>query len=128
MSASANSNPSTHKNGAIEAARASARRFFLGGLGAFALVRHESNAFFQRLIERGEIAEDSSRQRLGDLFGRIRSGDAKALTSGRMPAAPGVDAVLTRVNVPTRSDVESLGRKINDLSQQIEELRAKTGI
>jgi len=66
------------------------RRMMLASIGAVALAQEEMETFVERLVERGQIAEQDS------------------------------------MNVPSKSDIDSLSAKISELSRKVDELK-RTG-
>lgn len=102
------------------------RKLMLAGIGAFALSREEAEAFLNRLVERGELA-----QKLFD----------EAMERFRKTALPQTDQVqtnlnnltaqvetsfeqfLNRLNIPSKRDIDELSAKIAQLAVRVEELR-----
>jgi poly(hydroxyalkanoate) granule-associated protein len=106
------------------------RKLILAGIGAFALSREEAEAFLNRLVERGELAQKDAQK----LF-------EEAMESFRKTAMPQSDQVqtnlnnlaaqfetsfeqfLNRLNIPSKRDIDELSAKIAQLALRVEELR-----
>lgn len=113
-----------------------AKTFFVG-LGTVGYAQDElkklvegSGSFINKLEERGESMSQSGRERLDQqrdtLNIRIetRQGQVKDLGSmanESIEKASGV--VLTRANIPTSEDIQSLSEQIDVLNQKVDELR-----
>lgn len=95
-----------------------ARKVLLAGIGAVALAQEEAEAFVQKLIERGEIAEKDGEK----LLNEIRERRKEVATRAEEELARRLEKVLVRMNVPTRADIETLSERIAALSRKIDEL------
>ena len=99
-----------------------ARNVLLAGIGAMALTQEEIEKFVHKLIERGEIAEKDGRRLIKDVMEKRRrkaeeaSVEAEATYEGRM------EEVLARMNIPSKSDIDALSRKITALTEKVDEL------
>ena len=108
----------------------SAHKIWLAGLGALALAEEEGTRAFKKLVERGESFESrgkesvskvvssvekaaqSAKDRVGDAFGRLEgSFDAK------------VASTLERLGVPTRDEIKTLTKRVEELTKSVEKLR-----
>lgn len=94
------------------------RRVLLASIGAVALAADEIEDFVNKLVERGEIAEKDGRKLVKDVLER-----RKEMSPIEQKLDQQMDRFLTRLNIPTRDDVESLSARIADLSKKIDELR-----
>jgi len=95
------------------------RKVLLASIGAVALAQDEVEDFVNRLIERGEIAEKDGRKLVRDVMDK-RKKQAKETEKdleGRM------EGMLERMGIPTKSDIDALGRKIAALSKKVDELK-----
>lgn len=100
-----------------------ARKVLLAGVGAVALAQDEVEAFVNRLIERGEIAEKDGRKLINDVMDRRRKQMDEAQTKTKENLDGRVEAILHRMNIPTKSDIESLSDKIAVLTKKIDQLK-----
>lgn len=94
------------------------RRVLLASIGAVALAQEEIEEFINKLVDRGEIAEKDGKQLIGEVMERRKKLQKK--TGDEMNKQ--VEQILERMDVPTKSDVDSLTKKITALSKKIDEL------
>jgi poly(hydroxyalkanoate) granule-associated protein len=109
-----------------------ARRVLLAGLGAVALSMEEAQAFVDKLVERGEIAEVDAQRLLQDFRERAKKQEAQIQKAGEEGAKQAenvvesqITAVLNRMNVPTKRDIDQLSRQIELLNAKIDSLRGR---
>ena len=97
------------------------RKVLLASIGAVAIAQEELEAFVNKLVERGEIAEKDGKKLVRDVMERRKKEAKKAedQLDKRM------EEILDRMNVPSKSDIEALGAKISALTKKVDEL--KTG-
>ncbi|RPI86411.1 MAG: poly(hydroxyalkanoate) granule-associated protein [Chloroflexi bacterium] len=95
------------------------RKIILAGIGAIALAQDEIEDFVNKLVERGEIAENDGRK----LIREVR--EKRRMTTRQVDVRMEnmVMDILTRMNVPTKTDIELLGDKIAALSKKIDNLK-----
>jgi len=94
-----------------------ARRVLLASIGAVALATDEIEEFVGKLVERGEIAETDGRELVKDVLERRRKIGPLEDKLDRQ-----VERVVSKLNIPSKSDVDALSSRIADLSQKIDEL------
>lgn len=118
-----------------------ARKVLLASVGAFVMAGESAekqvNGFIKdvelfvgKLVERGEIAEKDGRQLLTDIVEK-RKTTAKELTdkarsvvdSAEKNTTGRFDGLVTRLNVPTKGDIETLTKKIGTLSRKVDQLK-----
>lgn len=101
-------------------------RVLLAGVGAVALTTDEVQDFVDRLVERGEIAERDGRKLVKDVLSR-RNGAEKQVEKGVENASnmveEQIEKILNRLNVPTKHDIEELGKKIANLTKKVDDLK-----
>jgi poly(hydroxyalkanoate) granule-associated protein len=95
------------------------RRLMLASIGAVALAQDELETLAQRLVERGQIAEQDSKRLIREIMDRRRRETERA----EEQVEKGVEELLQRMNVPTKSDIEALSAKIEALSKKVDELK-----
>jgi poly(hydroxyalkanoate) granule-associated protein len=95
-----------------------ARKVMLASIGAVSLAQEEAEAFIHKLIERGEIAEKDGNILLSDL----REKRKKRIAQAEEELEQRITKLLERMNVPTKSDFETLSEKIASLTQKVEDL------
>lgn len=99
------------------------RRVLLAGVGAVSVAQDEAEKFVNRLIEKGEIAEQDGRSLLNDLADNRKQ---RAQESGKRVSdelEKRMEGLLNRMNIPTKSDIEQLSNKVAELSSKIETLK-----
>jgi poly(hydroxyalkanoate) granule-associated protein len=95
------------------------RRMMLASIGAVAMAQEEMEAFVDRLVERGQIAEQDGKRLVRDMMERRRDQTARA----EEELERRMETMLARMNVPTKSDIEILSAKITELSRKVDELK-----
>lgn len=96
-----------------------ARRLMLASIGAIALAQEEIEDFIEKLIERGEIAEKEGRILVREMMAKRKKEATKAEDEFNKRF---VD-LLEKMNVPTKADIDALGKKITELSKKVDELK-----
>ncbi len=94
------------------------RKVLLASIGAFALGLEEVEEFLNKLVERGEIAEQDAKK----LINEIKTKRKKDAKKAEDEINKRVEEVLDHMNVPTKSDIDALGKKITTLSKKVDEL------
>lgn len=97
------------------------RRVLMAGVGAVALAQEEVEEFVKKLVDRGEIAEKDGRKLVDDILEK-RKGRAKKAEDALENR---VEGLLDRMNVPTKSDIDELSKKITLLAKKVDELKSK---
>jgi len=95
------------------------RKVLLASVGAIALAQDEIVDFVNRLVERGEIAERDGKRLIRELIDQRRQQSSKAEVEIRKR----VEAMLERLNVPTRADIEALNERIAELNHKVDQLK-----
>lgn len=95
------------------------RRVLMASIGAAALAQDEMESFVNRLVERGEIAEQDGKNLIRDMMERRKSEARKAEDLMEKRA----EDLIGRMNVPTKGDIEALSAKIAALTKKVEELK-----
>jgi poly(hydroxyalkanoate) granule-associated protein len=95
------------------------RRVLLATIGAAAIAQDEIEALVDRLVERGEIAEKDGKKLVREVMDK-RKGRA---TKVEEEMKKHLESVLSRMNIPSKADVEALSQKIVALSKKIDELK-----
>jgi len=96
-----------------------ARKVLLAGIGAVSLAQSEIEDFVNKLVERGEIREKDGRK----LIDELREKQRKQTQKAEKELDKRLDDILARLNIPTRSDIEELNKKIAALTKKIDELK-----
>jgi poly(hydroxyalkanoate) granule-associated protein len=98
-------------------------KVLLASIGAVALAKEEIEDFVNKLIERGEITEKDGRKLVRDVMDKRKKEAEKATGKAEDQLNKRVEEVLSRLNVPTKSDIDALGEKVAALSQKVDELK-----
>jgi len=106
------------------------RKLLLAGVGAVALTRDEVEAFLNRLVERGEIAQKDAQRLLEETMSRFRNvGQSRVaqaesqVSSISVQVENNLEQFLNRLNIPSKRDIDELSAKIAELAARVEELR-----
>ena len=99
-----------------------ARKILLAGIGAVALAQDEIEEFINKLVERGEIAEQDGRKLVNEIMERRKKIQQKTGDEFSKTVNKQVEQILQRMDVPSKADIDSLSKKISELSKKIDEL------
>ncbi len=92
-----------------------ARKVMLAYMGGVGVAWDEMEALIKRFVERGEVAEKDARKLLKELDSRRRS----------VGLDQRMEDLLHRMDIPTKSDIETLSANIATLTQKVEELKKR---
>ena len=105
------------------------RKVLLSSLGAIALTVDEANELMAKLVERGEVAEVDLQKMINELRSQRERNEAEAaktrsevVKKASTTIEDSVETILTRLNVPNKSDIEDLSRKIGHLNEKVSAL------
>jgi polyhydroxyalkanoate synthesis regulator phasin len=96
----------------------STRRLWLAGLGTLSVVEEESSEIFDQLIKKGRQVEEKGRKRLSKTKADFESG-TEELTD-RLDRR--VEGVLKKMGVPSRTQVQDLTLRVEQLMEQVDRL------
>ena len=93
-----------------------ARRILLAGIGAVALAQDEVEDFVDKLVERGEIAEKDGKKLVREIIEKRKE------HTGKFEEELGkrVEEALARMNIPLKTDINTLNEKITAIESKIE--------
>lgn len=99
------------------------RKLMLAAAGAVGMASDEAKKLLDRLVARGEIAEKDAKA----IYEKIRGSATgqkvtKAAKDAVSAADRGIAAVLDRLRLPTREDLDSLQKKLDTLNAKIDEM------
>jgi poly(hydroxyalkanoate) granule-associated protein len=101
-------------------------QMLLAWIGAGVLAKEEAEKFLKVLVERGMIAESEARRLTKEAM-KKRKHVAGRATRGAAKMEAELDArveeVLARMNIPTKTEIESLSAKITALTKKVDALR-----
>ena len=98
------------------------RRLLLASIGAVAMTRDETEAFVNKLVERGELAQKDAEKLLREVRSRVREGRPQVQKVGER-VGQGMEDFLNRMNIPSKHDIDDLSTRIAQLAARVEELR-----
>ncbi len=99
------------------------KRFMLAGVGALALTKDEVDEFLDRLVERGELAEDEARRALKEAIERQERKAQKAVE--KLGVEEKVETVSKKADIPRKSDIAALAERIEEISRKLDALSAR---
>ena len=95
------------------------RRMLLASIGAVALAQDEIEEFINKLVERGELADKEGFK----LVKELRERRSQHVHKVEDELSQQLEASLSRLNMPTKADIDALSKKITALNHKIEELK-----
>ena len=97
----------------------SLRRVLLASVGVVALTIEEIGELVDKLVERGEIAEQEGKKLVTEIKEKRKkkTDEAEDMASSRMRE------MMDKMDIPTKSDIEDLSAKIATLSKKVDELK-----
>ena len=103
-----------------------AHKIWLAGLGAVAVAEEEGSKFFKGLMEKGEEVEDRGREQLekakGAATGVKTVAESYWDTFGQTLDEK-LTAVINRLGVPTKDEINGLNKKVAELTKAVDTLR-----
>ena len=97
----------------------SLRRVLLASVGVVALTIEEIGELVDKLVERGEIAEQEGKK----LVIEIKEKRKKKTDEAEVVASSRMREMMDKMDIPTKSDIEDLSAKIATLSKKVDELK-----
>ena len=91
------------------------RKVVLASIGAVAIAQEEAEDLINKLVERGEIAQEEGRKLVQDMMAKRRE-KAEAQFDKR------VEATIDRMNVPTKADLRAVEKKLDELNKKLDKL------
>lgn len=120
------------ETGTIVALTEPAQQIWLAGLGAFALAGDEGGKLFTALVKKGRAVEKANLARLDDLMGAVteKVQDIKAIPANAVEKISdgfdtGVATVLHRLGVPTKREIGTLTRRVEELARTLDKKPAR---
>jgi poly(hydroxyalkanoate) granule-associated protein len=97
----------------------SLRRVLLASVGVVALTIEEIGELVDKLVERGEIAEQEGKKLIIEIKEKRRkkTDEAEDVASSRMRE------MMDKMDIPTKSDINDLSKKIATLSKKVDDLK-----
>jgi len=98
-------------------------RVLLAGIGAAALAKEDIENLVGKLVERGEIAEADGRKMMKDVMDRRKKQASQQTKKAEDVLDKRVEDVMSRMNIPTKDEIEALSAKITALTKKVDELK-----
>lgn len=118
----------TGSDGQLAAAiRDSANQIWLAGLGAFSKAQAEGSKMFDRLVQEGELVQDRIRKVADERIADARSRATGTWDKLEEVFESRVERALHSLNVPTKKDIDSLSRRVAELTAVTKKLSASIG-
>jgi poly(hydroxyalkanoate) granule-associated protein len=96
-----------------------AHNLLWAGLGVAAITQEGVEQLVNKLVERGELAEQDGRKLIESLKER-RQNRAKAVEE---ELDKRLEQALTRLNLPSKTDIDDLSTQVTKLAKQVEKLK-----
>jgi len=100
------------------------RRVLMAGIGAVALSQEQIEDFVGKLVERGEIADSDARRLLNDVVERRVKLVQDSTKRAEEEFDKRIESLLARMNIPSKTELDTLSEKIGELSRKVDELAA----
>ena len=115
------------KSPQLPALRDSAYHIWLAGLGALSMAEDESGKIFKTLVKRGKTFEASSKDRLSSVRNALDIRKAASDTMSRITdnLDDGMHGVLGRLGLPSKKEIDALGKRVDRLTKALEEKPVK---
>lgn len=107
--------------------RESAQQIWLAGLGAFSKAQEEGVKMFETLVREGENLQKKTRKVAEDRVVEITSKATGTWDRLEKVFEDRVARALHSLGVPTKQDVQTLARRVAELTTAVEELTAAEG-
>ena len=105
--------------------KTSAHKIWLAGLGAVAMAEEGGEKLFKNLVERGEGLETRGKEQVDQLKEKVTDATSKGKDAlGKVGSSfdDTVAGALTRLGVPTRDEIATLTKRVEELTASVERL------
>lgn len=99
------------------------RKVVLASVGAVGIAQDELTALIDRMVERGELTQKDASKLMHDVQKEV----GKRRKGGQNKAEKEMEAMLDKLNIPSKADIEDLTKQVASLSKRIEELKSEMG-
>ncbi len=109
----------------INEIKTSAHKIWLAGLGAVAMAEEGGEKLFKSLVDRGEDLEKSGLEQVDQLKDKVTDAKTKGKDAlGKVGSTfdDAVGSALTRLGVPTRDEIATLTKRVEELTASVERL------
>lgn len=101
------------------------RRVLMAGIGAVVLTQEQIEDFVNKLVERGEIADGDARKLVTDVLDRRKSILQGGTKKAEEEYDKRIEGLLSRMNIPTKNEIDSLSDTIANLNDKVDELNRR---
>lgn len=101
------------------------RRVLMAGIGAVVLTQEQIEDFVSKLVERGEIADGDARKLVTDVLDRRKSILQGGTKKAEEEYDKRIEGLLSRMNIPTKNEIDSLSDTIANLNDKVDELNRR---
>ena len=105
-----------------------AHQIWLAGLGAVAMAQEEGGKLFSNLVKKGEGFEQVGKEKVDQAKGAVTGVKVVAESyweTFERTIDDKVTAVIHRIGVPTKDEIDTLTERVENLTAAIEKLRTK---
>jgi poly(hydroxyalkanoate) granule-associated protein len=103
----------------------SANQIWLAGLGAFAKAQEEGTKVFDALVKEGETVQDRAKKTADDKIAEVKAKATGSWDKLEQVFEERVARALHSLSVPTSKDVETLSRRVSELTHEVKKLGAE---
>lgn len=103
------------------------RRVLMAGIGAVALTQEQIEDFVGKLVERGEIADGDARKLINDVVDRRKRLFQDGTRRAEDEFDKRIEGLLRRMNIPSKTEIDTLSEKIVELSRKVDEFMGPGG-
>lgn len=108
--------------------RQSAEQIWLAGLGAFALANQEGGKVFHNLVKKGHDLQKVNKARIEKMrvkVEKIREDAGRAIEKVTSPFPGGLTTALRGLGIPSRKEIVTLTKRVEELKKSVERTRVK---
>ena len=102
--------------------RDSANQIWLAGLGAFAKAQAEGNKVFEALVAEGQRLQEETRSAADERIAEVKDRAVGTWDKLEQVFEDRVAKALHSLNVPTRDDIDTLSKRVAELTAATEKL------
>jgi poly(hydroxyalkanoate) granule-associated protein len=120
--------PRKKSTGLVPQAKESARHVWLAGVGAMSLAEEEGGRLFEWLVKMGAAYETKNRKRLEAMIAGlkdVKDGASAAFGKAVAPVNDVMDKAMHRLGVPTRKEIATLSKRVEELTHAVERTRTR---
>jgi len=96
--------------------RESANQIWLAGLGAFSKAQQEGAKMFETLVAEGEKVQERTKTAADERLAEVREKASGAWDKLEKVFEDRVASALHRLNVPSRQDIDTLSKRVHELT------------